>query len=165
VSPSDDTVRVRVDEHILQLSNLDKVLYPETGFAKRDVIELLLADRAGNAAAFGRRPLTLRRYPNGVDGKSFLRKECADSQADMGSYRTASVPGSTMNREEIVFSSSKVSPVWSGSPIWPAWNCTHHSGTVGPRGAVKGTDLLVFDLDPGAPAGIAQCRRWRACCG
>ena len=158
MSPSDDTVRVRVDEHILQLSNLDKVLYPETGFAKRDVIDYYSRIAPVMLPHLAGRPLTLRRYPNGVDGKSFFEKNAPIHKPTWVRTVRLPVPGSTMNREEIDFLviENLAGMVWvanlAGLELHtPQW-------TVGPRGAVKGTDLLVFDLDPGAPAGIAQCQ-------
>ena len=69
-----ETVDVEVDGRQLRLSNLDKVLYPETGFTKGEVIDyytrmapVLLPHLAG-------RPLTVKRYPNGVDGAFFFEK-------------------------------------------------------------------------------------------
>ena len=77
MSPDARKVTVEVDGHKLALSNLDKVLYPEAGFTKAQVIDyyqriapVLLPHVAG-------RPVTIKRYPDGVDGKFFFQKTSA----------------------------------------------------------------------------------------
>ena len=85
------------------LSNLDKVLYPEAGFTKGQVLDyytriapVLLPHLAG-------RPLTRKRYPNGVDGAFFFEKNAPRGLPDW--VRTARLPspGSTKDRDEIDF--------------------------------------------------------------
>ena len=68
----------RVGGREVRLTNLDKVLYPEAGFTKRDVIDYLVAHRAGRCCRTSSgAPLTLKRYPNGVDAEYFFEKNCA----------------------------------------------------------------------------------------
>lgn len=154
----DNTVRVRVDQHILQLSNLDKVLYPETGFAKRDVIDYYSRIAPVILPHLQNRALTLKRYPNGVEGKFFFEKNAPTHKPRWIRTARLPAPGSTMNRDEIdyLIIENLAGLVWvanlAGLELHtPQW-------TVGPRGKVHGTDLLVFDLDPGEPADITQCR-------
>jgi bifunctional non-homologous end joining protein LigD len=157
VSPSNEKVRVRVDEHILQLSNLDKVLYPDTGFTKGEVIDYYSRIAPIMLPHLRGRPLTLRRYPNGVDATSFFEKNAPSHAPQWIRTVRLPVPSSTMNREKIdyVVIENLAGMVWVANLAalelhTPQW-------TVGPRGAVRGTDLLVFDLDPGAPATITEC--------
>jgi bifunctional non-homologous end joining protein LigD len=152
-------IPVEVDGRTLTLSNLHKVLYPQTGFTKGEVIDyytriapVLLPHLAG-------RPLTVKRYPNGVDAPFFFEKNASRGTPDWVRTVTLPVPGSTMNRETIDFLvvEELATLVWLAnlaalelhSPQW----------TVGPRGGVHGADLLVFDLDPGPPATVVDCSR------
>ena len=154
-----------VEGHRLELTNLDKVLYPEAGVTKAEVIHyyaqvapVLLPHLAG-------RPVTLRRYPDGVDGPSFFEKNAARSApAWVQGVDVPRHPGSTRGRgrhdgdgEDIhyVLICDQASLVWAANLAalelhTPMWRATGPSG-VGPA------DLMVFDLDPGAPAAIADC--------
>jgi bifunctional non-homologous end joining protein LigD len=154
---STDRVTVDVAGRKLALSNLDKVLYPEAGFTKGEVIDyytrvspVLLPHLAG-------RPLTVKRYPNGVDSAFFYEKNAARGTPSW--IRTVSLPapGSTMNRDRIdyVVVEELAALVWLANLAAlelhvPQWQVP--PGADSPR-----TDLIVFDLDPGKPAGIAEC--------
>jgi bifunctional non-homologous end joining protein LigD len=70
-------VSVEVGGRTLQLSNLDKVLYPHVGFTKAQVIDYYARIAPVMLAHISDRGLTLRRYPDGVDGPSFFEKRCA----------------------------------------------------------------------------------------
>jgi len=155
----DGDVLVSVEGRRLKLSNLDKVLYPSDGFTKGEVINyysriapLLLPHVTG-------RPLTMRRYPNGVDGASFYEKNAARHAPDW--VRTVSVetPGSTTGAETLDFAvvDDLATLVWVANLASlelhiPQW-------TVGSRGGKHPPDRLVFDLDPGPPATIVECCR------
>jgi bifunctional non-homologous end joining protein LigD len=67
---------VRIGKRQLSLSNLNKVLYPEAGFTKADVIGYYRAIAPALLPHLRDRPLTLKRYPNGVDQKFFYEKRC-----------------------------------------------------------------------------------------
>src|SRR5438105_12313570 len=68
-------VSVEVEGRTLQLSNLDKPLYP-TGFAKAEVIDYYTRIAPAILPHLKARPLTLKRYPDGVDGQFFYEKNC-----------------------------------------------------------------------------------------
>src|SRR5215207_9047352 len=150
-------VAVEVDGRTLRLSNLDKVLYPEVGLTKGEVIRyytcvapVLLPHLAG-------RPLTVKRYPNGVDGAFFFEKNASRSKPHWVRTERLPAPGSTKNRDEIdyVIVEELATLVWLANLAalelhTPQWK-------VGPRGGVHGADQLVLDLDPGAPAAISEC--------
>ena len=156
------TTTVSVAGRHLALSNLSKILYPETGTAKGEVIDyysriapVLLPQLAG-------RPLSLKRYPDGVAGPGFFAKNVPNGTPDWVRTVRLPVPGSTMNRDEIDYivlpddeGDALATLVWLANLAAielhvPQWR-------VGPRGGVRGTDLLVFDLDPGAPATVVEC--------
>jgi bifunctional non-homologous end joining protein LigD len=148
---------VQVGDRRLVISNLTKILYPQTGFTKGEVLDyyarvapVLLPHLAG-------RPLTRKRYPNGVDGPSFFEKNAPRGTPEWVRTVTLPVPGSTMNRETIDFVIVEDLPtlIWTANLASlelhvPQWK-------VGPRGGVQDADLLVLDLDPGPPATIVQC--------
>jgi len=152
-----ERITVEVEGRQLSLSNLDKVLYPETGFTKGEVIDyytriapVLLPHLAG-------RPLTVKRYPNGVDGAFFFEKNAPRGTPKWVRTVTLPVPGSTMDRETIDFVvvEELATLVWLANLAAlelhvPQW---HVEG----RSKKPHTDLIVFDLDPGAPADIRQC--------
>src|SRR5215213_8774811 len=67
---------VRVGRRAVKLSNLNKVLYPREGFTKGDVIAYYVAVADYILPHLRGRPLTLKRYPNGVTDKHFYEKQC-----------------------------------------------------------------------------------------
>jgi bifunctional non-homologous end joining protein LigD len=157
VSPPDDRIPVEVEGRTLSLSNLDKVLYPDHGFTKGEVIDyysriapVLLPHLAG-------RPVTFRRYPNGVDGSSFFEKNNARNAPEWVRTVQLPTPGSTKSREltEFVLLDDLPGLVWAANlaalelhtPMW----------RVDDTGEPRHPDLLVFDLDPGAPADVVTC--------
>src|SRR5438874_978472 len=70
------TVQVEIGGRTLELSNLDKVLYPGSGFTKAQVIEYYRAIAPVLLPHLARRPLTLKRYPDGVEAPFFYEKRC-----------------------------------------------------------------------------------------
>jgi bifunctional non-homologous end joining protein LigD len=154
---SSERVTVDVAGRKLTLSNLSKVLYPEDGFTKGEVIDyytrvapVLLPHLAG-------RPLTVKRYPNGVDAAFFYEKNAAKGTPDWIRTVSLPVPGSTMNRERIdfVIVEELAALVWLANLAAlelhvPQWQVDGNDEPL--------TDLIVFDLDPGKPADISQCR-------
>ena len=154
---SAEKVSVKVDAHELQLSNLSKVLYPQTGFTKGEVLDYYTRVAPVLLPHLADRPLTIKRYPNGVDEKFFFEKNAARGTPSWVRTVTLPVPGSTKNRDTIdyVVVEELATLVWLANLAAlelhvPQWHV--------PRRARKPrTDLLVFDLDPGPPAGIEKC--------
>jgi bifunctional non-homologous end joining protein LigD len=153
-----DKVTVEVDGRQLQLTNLHKVLYPQAGFTKGAVIDYYTRVAPVLLPHLVDRPLTVKRYPNGVDEKFFFEKNAPRGTPDWVRKVTLAVPGSTMNRDTIDYVVVEERPtlVWLANLAAlelhvPQWRIPIHAKK--PR-----TDLLVFDLDPGAPATIEECR-------
>ncbi|MDT4910721.1 MAG: bifunctional non-ous end joining protein LigD, partial [Pseudonocardiales bacterium] len=96
-----ERVSVEVDGRQLTLSNLDKVLYPATGFTKGEVIDYYTRIAPVLLPHLADRPLTVKRYPNGVDGPFFFEKNAARGTPPWVRTVTLPVPGSTKNRETI----------------------------------------------------------------
>ncbi|HEY6740069.1 MAG TPA: non-homologous end-joining DNA ligase [Actinopolymorphaceae bacterium] len=154
-----DPIRVRVDGKVLELSNLDKVLYPETGFTKAEVIDYYTRIADVLLPHIAERPLTRKRWPDGVDGQPFFEKNAP--RGTPGWVRTVRLPtpGSSSGRDEadFVVANRPATLVWLANLAAlelhvPQWK-------VGPRGGVRGPDLVVIDLDPGPPADLVDCCR------
>jgi bifunctional non-homologous end joining protein LigD len=157
VSPSSQKVGVDVDGRQLTLSNLDKVLYPEVGFTKGEVINYYTRIAPVLLPHVQDRALTFKRYPEGVEGQFFFAKNAPSHTPEWVRTVTLPSPGSTKNRDTINY------PVMCDLPtlVWaanlaalelhvPMWRVTR-------AGKPKHPDLLVFDLDPGPPATIVEC--------
>ncbi len=153
MSPDARKVTVEVEGQKLVLSNLDKVLYPAAGFTKAQVIDyyqqiapVLLPHIAG-------RPVTIKRYPDGVDGKFFFQKN-APAHPDWVPTAEIASPGSTKSRETIEYIIGGDLPTL----IWAANLAALELHTPMWRYPSSGEpDLLVFDLDPGPPATVVEC--------
>jgi bifunctional non-homologous end joining protein LigD len=162
-------VVVDVEGRQVTLSNLDKVLYPN-GFTKGQVIDyysrvapVLLPHLRGRA-------VTRKRYPNGVDGQVFFEKNTPRGTPEWVRTEVLPSPGSSKDRDTIEYAVIDDLPtlVWTANLAALELH-THMWRVVAPRGksARQGSpahlasqappDLIVFDLDPGAPATIVQC--------
>jgi bifunctional non-homologous end joining protein LigD len=161
-----ETVTVDVDGRHLTLSNLTKVLYPEAGFAKGEVIDYYTRIAPVLLPHLADRPLTVKRYPNGVDASFFFEKNAPRGTPSWVRTVNLPAPGSTMNRETIDYVVVEGLPtmVWLANLAAlelhvPQWKVPHHTpgSTPSKRARKPRTDVIVFDLDPGPPATIAEC--------
>ena len=145
-----DTV-VDVQGKHLKLSNLDKVLYPEANFTKGQVIDYYVRIASVLLPHLHGRPLTMKRYPNGVNGMFFYEKNCPKHRPEW--VKTARVWSEGNNRwmDYCVFEDLPTL-VWAANL---ADLELHTSLSLG-KDIVR-PSFLVFDLDPGAPANIVQC--------
>lgn len=153
------TVTVDVQGRRLRLSNLGKVLYPEAGFTKSEVIDYYARVAPVLLPHVRGRPLTFKRYPDGVDGDSFFEKNAPGHRPEWVRTVRLSSPSSTKRRETIDYAvlTDLPSLIWAANlatlelhlPMW----------RVDDRGKRRPPDTLVFDLDPGAPAGLVACCR------
>ena len=98
-----ERISVKIENRQLSLSNLDKVLYPVTGFTKGEVIDYYTRIAPVLLPHLADRPLTIKRYPNGVDEPFFFEKNAARGTPAWVRTESLPVPGSTMNRERIDF--------------------------------------------------------------
>ena len=76
--------RLEVDGRELTISNVDKVFFPESGFTKGEVIAFYSEIADVIVPHLRDRPLTMKRFPEGVDRRNLLRKECAQTHAALG---------------------------------------------------------------------------------
>ncbi|WP_213455267.1 non-homologous end-joining DNA ligase [Rhizomonospora bruguierae] len=150
--PPGKRLRVEVGGRDLDLSNLDKVLYPAAGFTKGEVIDYYSRVAPVLLPHLRDRVLTRIRYPNGVDGPFFFEKNAPAGTPPWVRLERLPVPGSTKDREmlDYVVADDLATLVWLANLAalelhTPQWR-------VG-----RPPDLMVVDLDPGEPAGLAEC--------
>jgi bifunctional non-homologous end joining protein LigD len=145
------TQAVEVGGRSLRLSNLDKVLYPAAGFTKAQVIDYYTRVAAAVLPHLRGRPLTLKRYPNGVEAGHFYEKECPSHRPPW--VRTA--PIAIRSEDRIVnFCLADDLPTL----VWLANLADielHTSLSLAEQ--IERPTLLAFDLDPGPPAGLLDC--------
>ncbi len=147
-----EEIRVRVDGHSLTLRNLDKVLYPDTGTTKGEVIAYYMKIAPVLLPHLHERPVTLKRYPDGVDGLSFFEKECP-------AYRpiwtaTADVPSERKGIIRFCMINDAATLAWVANL---AALELHPQLALG--ASITVPTAMVFDLDPGAPATLLECCR------
>ncbi len=144
---------VEVENRKLTLTNLDKVLYPATGFTKGQVVDYYVRIAPVLVPHLAGRPLTMKRYPGGVgeDQEFFFEKNAPKHRPDW--IKTAPV-WSEGNQRTINFLLANDLPTL----VWIANLASielHPSLSKAPDIATP--TMIVFDLDPGPPANIVQC--------
>ena len=149
-APPRTVQQVRVGGRKLELSNLAKVFYPETGFTKGEVIDYYARIAPAMVPHLKGRPLNLKRYPHGVDGEFFFQKEApATTPAWLKTVRVWSgTKGAPIN---FTTASDTASLVWLANLA----NLEFHALLC------KGSDpdtptVMVFDLDPGEGVGLLE---------
>jgi bifunctional non-homologous end joining protein LigD len=143
------TVEVEVGGRQLRLSNLDKLMYPEPGFTKGQVIDYYTRIAPVLLPHLRDRPLTLKRYPDGVEGPYFYEKQCPSHRPDW--VETAPIParGRTI---DFCLANDLPTLVWTANLA----DLELHTSLSLAREIERPT-MMAFDLDPGPPATIVEC--------
>ena len=143
------TVEVKVGGKTLKLSNLDKVLYPEVGFTKGQVIDYYTRIAPVLLPHLKDHPLTLKRYPNGVDDKFFYEKQSPSHRPDW--VKTVPIParGRTI---DFTLANNLPTLVWLANLADLELHTSLSKAT-----EITRPTTLAFDLDPGPPATIVEC--------
>lgn len=149
--PAAKRLEVEIDGHVLSLSNLTKVMYPQAGFTKGQVIDFYTRIAPAVLPHLRGRPLTLKRYPDGVEGEFFYEKNCPRHRPDW--VRTAPV---RLASKTIDFCLADDLPTL----VWLAQmgDLELHTSLAKAQDVRRPT-ILAFDLDPGPPATIVECAR------
>jgi bifunctional non-homologous end joining protein LigD len=145
------TTVVDIEGKHLTLSNLEKVLYPEAGFTKAQVINYYVRIAPVLLPHLRDRPLTMKRYPEGVEGELFYQKNCPTHRPDW--VQTARIWSEGNQRWMDYCTVQDVATL-----VWAANLADielHTSLSLG-RDILRPT-VIVFDLDPGEPANMVQC--------
>jgi bifunctional non-homologous end joining protein LigD len=152
-------VTTEVDGQTLKLTNLGKVLYPETGFTKAEVIDYYLNVAPVLLPHLSDRPLTRKRWPDGTGAAYFFEKNAPRGTPAWVRTETLPTPGSSTGRDEadFVVADDRQTIVWLANLAAlelhvPQWRIKSSR-----TGAEPKADLIVFDLDPGAPATVVDC--------
>jgi bifunctional non-homologous end joining protein LigD len=143
------TTEVKVSGKTLKLSNLDKVLYPEVGFTKGQVIDYYTRIAPVLLPHLKDHPLTLKRYPNGVDDKFFYEKQSPSHRPAW--VKTVPIParGRTI---DFTLANDLPTLVWLANLA----DLELHTSLSKAKEITRPT-TLAFDLDPGPPATIVEC--------
>jgi bifunctional non-homologous end joining protein LigD len=148
-----DTVEVEVEGKRLKLSNLDKVLYPAVGFTKGQVIDYYTRAAPVVLPHLRDRPLTMKRYPDGVDREYFYEKQCPSHRPDW--VQTVPIKSERDGRViEYCVVNDLPTLVWTSNLADLELHTSLSLGT-----DIGRPTMLVFDLDPGPPAAILECAR------
>ena len=135
----------------LAVSNLNKVLYPKVGFTKGQVIDYYIRIAPVLLPHLRDRPLTMKRYPNGVDAEFFYEKNCPSHRPKW--VQTAKVWSEGNDRiMHYCLAQDLPTLVWAANLA----DLELHTSLAKKKDVARPT-LMVFDLDPGAPADIVQC--------
>jgi len=142
---------VEIQGKRLTLSNLEKVLYPAAKYTKGQVIDYYARIAPVLVPHLAGRPLTLKRYPNGVDSEFFFEKNATKHRPDW--VKTAPIWSEGNNRNvNYILANDLATLVWvanlAGIELHPSLSKAKN---------IEAPTMIVFDLDPGPPANIVQC--------
>ncbi len=141
----DGALAVVADDRPLKISNWDKVLFPQTGFTKGDLISYYARIAGAVLPHLRDRPLTLKRYPNGVQSQYFYEKNSPSHRPEwVQTARVASI--------DYTIVQDRTTLIWLANLA----DIELHTSLALAAQPQRPT-MLVFDLDPGPPAGIVEC--------
>ena len=147
------SVEVQIEGRTVKLTNLEKVLYPDVGFTKAQVIDYYTRIAPVLLPHTRDHPLTLKRYPNGVYGEFFYEKNCPKHRPPW--VQTATVWSGGNNRDMYYCLCQDLPTL-----VWLANLATLELHTsLSYAAKLDQPRTLVFDLDPGPPANIVECCR------
>ena len=138
-------LEVQVEGRTLSLSNLNKVMYPAVGFTKGEVIDYYTRIAPALLPHLRDRPLTLKRYPNGVEGGYFYEKNCP-------SHAPGWVRKERVDEIDYCVCDNLATMVWLANladlELHPSLSLADD---------IDRPTVMAFDLDPGPPAGLTEC--------
>ena len=135
----------------LAVSNLNKVLYPKAGFTKGQVIDYYIRIAPLLLPHLKDRPLTMKRYPDGVEGEFFYEKNCPSHRPKW--VKTAKVwSEGNQNTMDYCLANDLPTLVWAANLA----DLELHT-SLSRKNNIDRPTMMVFDLDPGAPADMVQC--------
>ena len=135
----------------LAVSNLNKVLYPKAGFTKGQVIDYYIRIAPVLLPHLKDRPLTMKRYPDGVEGEFFYEKNCPSHRPKW--VKTAKVWSEGNHRiMDYCLANDLPTLVWAANLA----DLELHT-SLSRKNNIERPTMMVFDLDPGTPADIVQC--------
>jgi bifunctional non-homologous end joining protein LigD len=158
VSP--DRVETRIDDRQVTLTNLEKPMYPDAGFTKRDVLDYYARIAPVMLPHLARRPVTLRRFPHGTSAAPFFEKRVPTYAPDWITTTTVPLSASDAHPDHLtaLVVADTATLIWGANLAAlefhvPLWRVPEAGSPPGPP------DYLVFDLDPGPGTTVVECCR------
>ena len=150
--PPAKRLEVEIDGRRLSLSNLDKPMYPEAGFTKGHVIDYYTRVAPAVLGHLRDRALTLKRYPNGVEGGHFYEKQCPSHAPDWVQRKRVDSSRARDGKIDFCLANDLPTLVWLANladlELHTSLALAHDYST---------PTVIAFDLDPGEPATIVEC--------
>ncbi|MGI8757399.1 MAG: non-homologous end-joining DNA ligase [Acidimicrobiales bacterium] len=143
-------VSVEIGGRELSVSNLDKVLYPEAGFTKAEVIDYYVRIAPVLLDHLGDRAITMRRFPNGVDAGSFFEKRCPKHRPEW--VLVADGPGDRGGEIDYCCLAETAALAWAANLA-----ALELHAPMARAGDIEAPTMVVFDLDPGPGTTMAEC--------
>lgn len=148
--PTVGDAEIELDGRIVRVTNLDKALWPRTGTTKRQLIDYYMSVAPAMLPHVARRPLTLARFPDGVDGKGWFQTSCPHPPEWLETFRVTDESGRVVRDHCVI--TDRAGLIWLvnlasievHSLLWRL-----------PR--VEEPSAVVFDLDPGEGTELAEC--------
>jgi bifunctional non-homologous end joining protein LigD len=144
------TAEIEVQGRRLKLSNRDKILYPHSGFSKGRLIDYYASVAPVLLPHLAGRPLTFKRYPDGVQGKFFYEKRCPRHRPEW--VATAAIPSGRVGTIDYCVIEEVPTLIWAANLA----SIELHT-SLSRASDMDRPSAMVFDLDPGAPAGLREC--------
>jgi bifunctional non-homologous end joining protein LigD len=141
---------LNIDGTSVPVTRLEKVFYPKTGFTKGNVIDYYIRISPYLLPHLKDRPITLKRYPNGVEGMFFYEKQCPAGRPQY--VKTTKVPKSDGSEINYCLINNIAGLVWAANLADLELHTFLHRAP-----AIARPTALAFDLDPGPPANILHC--------
>ncbi|ADD42478.1 non-homologous end-joining DNA ligase [Stackebrandtia nassauensis] len=148
---------ITVDGYDIEVTNPEKVMYPDSRFTKQDVVDYYLKVASVLLPHIRNRPLTRIRFPDGTGGESFFEKNAQKYTPSWIRTETVATPGSTKGRASVdyIVAEKPATLAWLANQAAlelhvPQWRFDGHEASDRP-------DRLVADLDPGKGAGLREC--------
>lgn len=145
----DDAREIELEGRRVKVSNWTKVLWPRTGFTKGDLVEYYVRVAPTLLPHLEGRPLTLKRYPDGVDGQFFYEKNSPKHRPDW--VRTAPIRTGSKTID-FTLAEDTATLAWLANLA----DIELHT-SLSRADRIERPTMLVFDLDPGPPADLVQC--------
>jgi bifunctional non-homologous end joining protein LigD len=142
---------IEIQGKVLKLSNLEKILYPAAGVTKQQVIDYYVRIAPAMLPHLKDRPLTRKRYPNGVDQEFFYEKNAPQHRPEW--VKTVPIWSEGNHRMvHYILANDLPTLVWLANlaaiELHPSLSLARD---------IPCPTMMVFDLDPGPPANIVQC--------
>ncbi len=153
-----DAVEVEVDGHAVRVSSPDRVVFPERGITKWDLVQYYISVRDAVLRGVASRPTVMKRYPEGVDGDHFFQKRVPSSRPDW--LRTVTVAFPSGRTAEELCPSDLAHVVWAVN-----LGCIDLNPWAVRRWDLEHPDELRVDLDPSPGVGFPEVREVAACVG